>query len=125
MKRIAFVISIILISLLSVCKAQNNVTASSETARQFGYYVAFGDNIKAAFNIVPEADITEYVSQTKNEIEQLGGLKDIIVDNEEIVSAKEAVVTLTYICRKEDAKVQKTYTLLKVGDDWKISADKL
>ena len=87
--------------------------------------VAFGDAVKASFNVSPSSDITEYVNQAKDEIDQNGGLKEILIDNEEVVNSNESKVTVTFVCKKEDVKIQKTYTLLKQNDSWKIATDKL
>lgn len=125
MKKIAFILSFALISIFSTCNAVNDGPGASETARQFGYYVAFGDAVKASLNVNPETDITAYVEHVKAEIDQLGGLDKIIIDNEEVISENEVKITVSYICKKEDAKVKKIYTLLKVNDTWKIAMDKL
>lgn len=125
MKRIAFILSIVLISIFSTCNAVNDGPGASATAKQFGYYVAFGDAVKASITVNPETDITVYVNRVKAEIDQLGGLDKIVIDNEEVIGENEVKVTISFICKKEDAKVQKTYTLLRVNDTWKIEMDKL
>lgn len=125
MKRIAFILSIVLISLFSTCNAVNDGPDARTMAKQFGFYVAHGDAVKASLNVNPETDITVYVSRVKAEIDQLGGLSKIVVDNEEVVSENEVRITVSFICKREDASIQKTYTLLKVDDSWKIAMDKL
>ena len=37
----------------------------------------------------------------------------------------EMHVTLAYVCKKEGVVIERTYTLLKVNDTWKIATDKL
>lgn len=125
MKKIAFILSFVLISLFSTCNAQTNAPGASAMARQFGYYVAHGDAVKASLAVNTGTDISPYVDRIKAEIDQLGGIDKIIVENEEIVNENEVNVTVIFVCKKEDATVQKSYTLLKVNDSWKIAMDKL
>lgn len=125
MKRIACILSFVVFAFISTCSAVNDGPTASATARQFGYYVAFGDAVKASLTVNPETDITMYVITTKAEIDLLGGLNNIIIDNEEVINENEMKVTIIYVCKKEDAKITKTYTLLKVDDTWKIEMDKL
>lgn len=125
MKKIAFILSFILISLFSISNAQTSGPNASATARQFGYYVAYGDAMKSSHAVVPETDMSAYVDQKHSEIEELGGLAKIVIGNEEVVNENTVKVSLIFVCKKEDATVKETYTLLKENGTWKIAADKL
>lgn len=125
MKRIAFILCLVAFAFISTSNAQSSCPEVAATARQFGYYAAFGDATKASLVVSPETNITVYVNGLKSEIDQLGGLDKIVVGNEETVGANEVKVTVTYICKKEEAVLQKTYTLIKEESSWKIAMDKL
>lgn len=125
MKKIAFIFSLVLISLFSTCNATNDGPSATTMARQFAYYVAHGDAIKASLSVTPETDITNYVTNIHSEIEQLGGLEKIVIKNEETVNENKVIVTLAFVCKKEGASIEKTYTLLLENNTWKIATDKL
>ena len=69
--------------------------------------------------------MSAYVDQKHSEIEELGGLEKIIIGNEEVVNENTVKVSLIFVCKKENATVKETYTLLKENGTWKIAADKL
>ena len=69
--------------------------------------------------------MTSYVSSVKAEVDELGGIAKIFVENEEIINENEAKVSLVFVCKKEDAQIHKTYILRKVNSTWKIATDKL
>ena len=125
MKRIAFILSFVLISLFSICNAQTCESKASAMARQFGYYAAFGDAVKASMVVSPNNDITPYVNRFKTEIDELGGIDKIIVESEEVMNENEMKVSLMFVCKKEDTAVHKTYILVKENNSWKIAMDKL
>lgn len=125
MKRIAFILSFVLISLFSICNAQTCESKASAMARQFGYYAAFGDAVKASMVVSPSNDITPYVNRFKTEIDELGGIDKIIVESEEVMNENEMKVSLMFVCKKEDTVVHKTYILVKENNSWKIAMDKL
>lgn len=125
MKKIAFALSFILISLFSVCNAQSNSSNASAMARQFGFYVAHGDAVKGTLAVTPEMDITAYVNQLKSEIDLNGGLQEIKILKEKTKNKNEMQVTLAYVCKKEGVVIEKTYTLLLVDNQWKVVANKL
>lgn len=125
MKKIALILCLFVFSFVSVCSAQSSCPEVAATAKQFGYYAAFGDATKASLSVTPETDITVYVNGIKSEIDQLGGLDKIIVGDEESINGNESKVTVTYVCKKEGASIQKTYTLIKTDSSWKIAMDKL
>lgn len=125
MKKIAFVLSFILISLFSICDAQTSASGSGAAARSFGYYAAFGDTLKAKAHVTHKDIVTPYVNHIKAEVDKLGGLDEIVVESEEIINDKEAKISLIYVCKNENAKLQKTYILLKTKNYWIIESDKL
>lgn len=125
MKKIAFALSFVLISLFSICNAQTIASDAGAMARQFGYYAAFGDATKASLSVTPSNDVASYVSSVKAEVDELGGIAKIFVENEEIINENEAKVSLVFVCKKEDAQIHKTYILRKVNSTWKIATDKL
>jgi hypothetical protein len=125
MKRIAFILSIVLISLFSICNAQTSESPAGTMARQFGLYAAYGDAMKATLTVTPETDMTSYVNQLKDEIDLNGGLEEVKILKEKAKNQNEMHVTLAYVCKKEGVVIERTYTLLKVNDTWKIATDKL
>ena len=94
-------------------------------ARQFGLYAAYGDAMKATLTVTPETDMTSYVNQLKDEIDLNGGLEEVKILKEKAKNQNEMHVTLAYVCKKEGVVIERTYTLLKVNDTWKIATDKL
>ncbi len=94
-------------------------------ARQFGLYAAYGDAMKATLTVTPETDMTSYVNQLKDEIDLNGGLEDVKILKEKAKKQNEMHVTLAFLCKKEGVVIERTYTLLKVNDTWKIATDKL
>ncbi len=121
MKKVIFAFALFMVSLFPVSQAFAENPEPSSFARQFGYYVAYGDALKASFTVSPSNDITYYVERMKSDIDQMGGLLDIVIENQEYVSETEAHVTISYVCKKEGSKIEKTYTLLFIDDSWKIS----
>ncbi len=124
MKKIFFVLAILTMSLFPVCKANNPDVSAKETAKQFGYYVAFGDAVKADLIAVYTSDhrnfMVEYITPIKADILENGGLDKISVIGEEVITANvKTNVTIAYECKLGEV-IKQTYTLIMVDGAWKI-----
>lgn len=129
MKRIFFVLTILTLSLFPDCKAVNPEVSATEVTKQFGYYVAHGDAVKAELNVVYTSEqrnnLSTHINSVKSEIENAGGLKQIVVEGEQvIVAGEQTIVTIVWECQ-DGKRIKQAYTLIVVDNSWRIDMGQL
>jgi|GEM_PF-3703424 len=129
MKRVFFILTMITLSIFPACKANTAAQPADEAAKQFGYYVAHGDVLKAELCAINTTDhrnfMDQYVSEIKSQIDNNGGLKQVTTRDEEIlVSGQKTKITVVWEC-KGGQVIEKSFILINEDGIWKIDMEQL
>lgn len=132
MKKIFIACAMLIAVVLCANKSFAQSASVTEAARQFGFYVAHNDGIKAGMMLVDPAEsatLTSHINLIQDKINSKGKFYGVEIVSSTSFSAREASVIVQYKCEDSDTMseyhIQVAYVFQLVDDQWKLSTKNL